>query len=102
MIRVSPVPTEGAPALSLEVAWADGQFVLIVTDRGLVACGVVDKEVMDRFGAAIAIARGTPEHPLVTTDDLLNARIADVTGKAAALGVRAGMTGREALAILSS
>lgn len=100
-VRVLPVSTGGAPALGLEVAWNDSQFVMIVTDRGVVACGVVDKEVMQRAGAAIAIARGTREKPLVTVDDLLNAKIADVTEKAAEYGARAGMTGRDALEVLA-
>ena len=101
-INIRPVIAGKTPALGMEVAWSDSQFVLVVTDRGLVACGVVDREVMDRAGAAIAIARGTREKPLVTVEDLLGATIADVTSKAMAYGIRAGMSGREALELLSA
>ena len=45
---------------------------------------------------AIALARGTPDHPLVDPEDLLEARIVEVSPKAAALGIAPGMTGREA------
>jgi len=100
-ITVKPLLAKNTAASALEVAWRDSQFVLVVTDKGLVACGVVDKEVMERAGAAIAIARGTPEKPLVTVDDLLAATTVDVTAKAAAYGVTTGMTGREALEALS-
>lgn len=100
-INVSGVPCKGAANLGLAVSWSDSQFVMIVAERGLVSCGVVDKAVMERAGAAIAIARGTPEHPLKTVEDLLCARIADVTAKAAEYGIVAGMTGAEALRILS-
>lgn len=101
MIRIAPVLSKQTPALGLEAGWSDSQFVMILTDKGLVACGVVDKEVIDRAGAAIAIARGTREHPLVTVDDLLRAKIVDMTSKAAAYGVELGMTGEQALAVLS-
>lgn len=100
-VNVRSILAKYTPALGLEVAWSDSQFVLVVTDKGLVACWVVDKEVMERASAAIAIARGTREHPLVTVEDLMNAKIADVTSKAAAYGVQTGMSGCEALDTLS-
>ena len=85
----------------LEVSWRDGQFVMIVAEKGLLSCGIVDKAIMEKFEFAVAIARGTPENPLVTTADLLEARIVDVTPKAAELGIQIGMTGNDALALLS-
>ena len=100
-IHVTPVISKGTPALGLAVSWVDSQFVMIQTEKGLVSCGVIDKGVMDRAGAAIAIARGTPEKPLKTVDDLLRAKIVDVTSKAAGYGVTMGMTGEEALGMLS-
>ena len=96
-VHVTPLQRPGVSGESLEVSWDGGQFVLIVAPKGLVACGVVDPAVMNRFGAAVAVARGTPERPLVTADDLLAARIADVTDSAAALGITPGMTGGAAL-----
>lgn len=101
-IEVSPVIAKQTPALGLTVAWSDSQFVMIVTDKGLVSCGVVDKALMDRAGAAIAIARGTPENPLVTVEDLLAAKIVDMTSKAESCGVTLGMTGAQALEVLSA
>ena len=103
MMKIEAIPlTSGkTDAQGLQVSWQGGQFVMIVTEKGLVSCGVVDKEVMDRFGAAVAIARGTPQKPLVTVDDLLGARIADITGQAASYGVVVGMSGKEALEKLS-
>lgn len=94
------IESEGVPAEALQVSWQGGQFVILVAPNGLVACGVVDPAVMDRFGAAVAVARGTPECPLVTAEDLLAARIVEVTGAAASLGISVGMTGAEALAKL--
>ena len=86
-IKTIPLDHEGVAAEALEVSWDGGQFVLVVAPKGLVACGVVDPAVMNRFGAAIAIARGTPEKPLVSADDLLSARIVEVTDAATDLGI---------------
>ena len=101
-IKVTPVATQGLPALGLEAAWSNSQFVMIITEKGVVACGVVDKEVMNRAGAAIAIARGTREKPLKSVEDLLAATIVDVTDQAAGYGVTLGMSGRQALDALSA
>jgi len=100
-IKVEPLVSNNAPALELAVSWEDGQFVMIVTKKGLVSCGIVDMAVMEEFGAAIAVAKGTPERPLKTADDLLSARIVDLTKKASLYGVNIGMTGKEALEKLS-
>ena len=97
-IKTVPVPTGGKTAQGLMVSWDGGQFVMIVAEKGLVSCGVVDKDVMERFDAAIAIARGTPEKPLRTVEDLLAAKVADVTKKASSsFGIKVGMKGEEAL-----
>ena len=96
-VNVTPVECNGKACLGLEATWSGGQFVMIVADKGLVSCGVIDMEVMGTFGAAIAVSHGTPENPLVTTGDLLNARIMEVTQQAAELDIAVGMTGREAL-----
>jgi len=47
----------------------------------------------------LAIARGTPQQPLVEPEDLFEAKIVDATPQAQELGVRVGMTGREAVEI---
>lgn len=98
--RVQPLEHNGVTAEIIEASWDGGQFVVIVAPKGLVACGVIDPAVMNRFGAAVAIARGTPECPLVTAADLLAARIAEVTDAAEALGISPGTTGSEALSLL--
>lgn len=101
-VKVVPIETKGTPALGIEASWLDSQFVMIILNKGLVACGVIDMAVMERAGAAIAVIRGTPEKSLIVVDDLLSAKIQEVTEKAESLGVKVGMTGREAMDILSS
>lgn len=84
-------------ALGSSQRWQGGQFCSILTGRGLVGCGIYDVKTAERFGQAVAIARGTPQLPLAEPEDLLEARIVDLTPQAAALGVVVGMTGREAV-----
>jgi len=48
-------------------------------------------------GLAVAIARGTPAKPLCEPEDLYEAKILEVSNAAEKLGVKAGMTGRQAV-----
>jgi uncharacterized protein YunC (DUF1805 family) len=100
-ILVEGVRTEGAPAQGLSVQWDDGQFVVIVLPKGIVGCAAIDVSVMEEFDMAVATAHGTPESPLVTADDLMEARISKLTKKAREMGIIEGMSGREALALMA-
>jgi uncharacterized protein YunC (DUF1805 family) len=73
---------------------------MILTEAGIVGCGIYDVKTAAEFGQAIAIARGTPLKPLVDPEDLLDARIVDATPQAKALGIQLGMAGREAVELL--
>jgi catechol 2,3-dioxygenase-like lactoylglutathione lyase family enzyme/uncharacterized protein YunC (DUF1805 family) len=88
---------EHGQAIGISNRWEKGQYCTILTAAGLVGCGIYDLETPAEFGQAIAIAKGTPACPLVEPEDLLDAHIVGLTPRAAALGVRVGMTGREAV-----
>src|SRR5436853_7221103 len=88
---------ENGTAIGISNRWDRGQYCSILTRAGIVGCGIYDLETPAEFGQAIAIARGTPASPLTEPEDLFDARIVGVTPKAAARGVRVGMTGREAV-----
>jgi uncharacterized protein YunC (DUF1805 family) len=87
-------------ANGLSNRWHKGQYCVILTEAGLVGCGIYDVKTAAEFGQAVAIARGTPQNPLVNPEDLLGARIVEATPQAQALGVRLGMTGRDAVELL--
>ena len=92
-----PLQFENGCAIGISNRWRRGQYCVILTEAGLVGCGIYDVKTPAEFGQAVAIARGTPERPLVEPEDLFDARIVDATPQAEALGVRVGMTGREAV-----
>jgi uncharacterized protein YunC (DUF1805 family) len=88
---------ENGVAIGTSQRWNGGQYCSIITHRGIVGCGIYDIATAAEFGQAIAIAKGTPTNPLVVPEDLLGARIVNLTPAAQAYGIAIGMTGREAV-----
>jgi uncharacterized protein YunC (DUF1805 family) len=95
-----PIQFKNGCAIGISNRWRKGQYCVILTEAGLVGCGIYDVKTASEFGQAIAIARGTPEKPLVDPEDLFDARIVDTTKHAKELGIEVGMTGRQAVEIL--
>jgi uncharacterized protein YunC (DUF1805 family) len=87
-------------AIGTSYRWPGGQYCAIHTSRGLVGCGIYDIRSANEFNLAVAIARGTPAKPLCEPEDLFEAKILEVSNAAEKLGVRTGMTGREAVEAL--
>ena len=52
------------------------------------------------FGQAIAIAKGTPQHPLTDPEDLFDAKIVDCTPRAREFGIEIGISGRAAVELM--
>jgi uncharacterized protein YunC (DUF1805 family) len=92
-----PIQFTNGCAIGVSNRWHQGQYCTILTEAGLVGCGIYDVKTAAEFGQAIAIARGTPQKPLVDPEDLFDAKIVDATPRAKELGVQVGMTGREAV-----
>lgn len=96
------IVTPHGNALGSSYRWPSGQYCALHTDQGMVGCGLYDCAVATRFGLALAIARGTPEAPLFEPEDLLAARIVEVSTAARDRGIQPGMTGLQALEKLLS
>jgi uncharacterized protein YunC (DUF1805 family) len=95
-----PLQFKNGCATGISQRWRRGQYCTILTEAGLVGCGIYDIKTAAEFDQAVAIARGTPQNPLVNPEDLFEARIVDATPQAKALGIQIGMTGREAVELL--
>lgn len=76
-------------------------IVFAANDSGLVGCGAIDVNTLAGFGYAAARIR-PPEGQtsVATADDLLRGIVKEANAPAEEKGVRAGMTGKEALALL--
>ena len=92
-----PMRFENGTAIGTAQRWVGGQYCSIITEVGIVGCGIYDLKVAEQFGQVIAIARGTPQHPLCVPEDLLDAVIAEVTPAAKKFGIQPGCTGRVAV-----
>src|SRR5438874_6715891 len=96
-----PLQFTNGCAIGISNRWNKGQYCTILTEAGLVGCGIYDVKTAAEFGQAVAIARGTPQRPLVDPEDLFDARIVEATPQARQLGIQIGMTtGREAVELL--
>jgi uncharacterized protein YunC (DUF1805 family) len=87
-------------AIGMSHRWQKGQYCSILTQAGIVGCGIYDLKTAAEFDQAIAIAKGTPARPLVEPEDLFQAKIVGTTPKAESYGIRVGMTGREAVELM--
>lgn len=71
-------------------------LLVIRTEKGMLGCGYLSLGAAEKFGHALAIVRGVSNY-----DEMLAATVQEVSAAAAALGVKSGMTGREALALMA-
>lgn len=91
---------DNGEAVGISNRWQGGQYCTILTRAGLVGCGIYDCSTAAHFSQAVAICRGTPAHPLVEPEDLLESKIVDATPQAKAPGIEIGMTGKQAVELL--
>ena len=75
-------------------------LVGVVTDIGLAGCGAFDVSALDNFRYPAVRVRSEKGVPIATIEDLLSGIVKDVNKGAVGLGIRVGMTGREALDLM--
>jgi uncharacterized protein YunC (DUF1805 family) len=91
---------QNGTAIGISNRWNKGQYCSILSEAGIVGCGIYDIPTAAEFDLAVAIAKGTPESPLVEPEDLFDAKIVNLTPKAEAYGIKIGMTGKEAVELM--
>ena len=67
-------------------------LLVVSGSKGVLACGYVNPATCEALGEAAALVRGVDDF-----EDMLTAQIVEVTTAAAELGVRVGMSGKDAL-----
>jgi uncharacterized protein YunC (DUF1805 family) len=70
-------------------------LILINADRGFVMCGYLDLEAATTLGDVAVKVKGVK-----TFEDMLKAPVVGATHSAISLGVKLGMTGKEALELM--
>ena len=87
---------DGRSFQALSVATTRARLLMVQGTKGFLGCGYFSVMTPDKFNEAVAIVTGVK-----TYDDMFAASVIKVSRAAAELGVREGMTGREALALLA-
>ena len=75
-------------------------MVAVVTDIGMVGCGVFDVYALDHFHYPAAGVRSSTGAAIATVDDLLKGIVKDANHTAQKRGINIGMSGKHALDLL--
>ena len=99
MTQIEALKVNGKTAQGIRIVAPGGEghpnMIVITCDKGYVMCGYLNAEAAGKFGDAAAVVGGA------TFDDILANPVKAVTEAAAALGIKEGMTGAEAVVLLS-
>ena len=75
-------------------------LVNAVTDVGMVGCGAFDVAALNNFGYPAAKVRPAQGNSIATIEDLLQGIVREVNPAAEKLGLKVGISGRDALELM--
>lgn len=75
-------------------------LVTVLTDVGMVGCGMFDVSALDSFSFPAAKVRPAAGPSIVDIDDVLKGIVKEANRSAMGRGIKNGMTGRQALELL--
>ncbi len=87
---------EGKEFTAYSIPTSNTHVLIIGAEKGFIGCGYLNIEVANKVGDVCAIVTGVK-----TPDDMLDAKVVAVSTAAAQLGIKAGITGKEALLLMS-
>lgn len=99
MVRLDPVEVDGRTVTGITVELPGTRLVVLATRSGYLMCGALDVALLSTRLAERRIVAGRTLG-VRTYEDLLERPLESVTPEAGRLGLRPGMTGREALGLL--
>ncbi|MDP3143450.1 MAG: DUF1805 domain-containing protein [Candidatus Omnitrophota bacterium] len=94
-MREIEIKIKDKPVTGLEIKLYKANLVLVKAPKGFVSCGYLDLNTAEKFSDAACLVCG-----VTSIEDLLKAKITGLTSLAAALGIKIGMTGQEALELM--
>ncbi len=100
-MQTERVPLKNSTGEGFVVPLGAVNLVGVVARNGMVGCGAIDVRALERFGYPAARVRPSQGPSIGNVSDLLAGIIKEANEGAQRLGVREGMTGREALDLLS-
>lgn len=96
MLSAQVLPVAGKSLMGVRIDLPLAPILMLQGQKGIVGCGYFKVEAADKFGHALAVVSG-----VASFDELLNGEVSALSAAAAGLGVKTGMTGAEAAAILA-
>jgi uncharacterized protein YunC (DUF1805 family) len=97
MVEVKPIQFAEGTAIAVTVRLPKTTLLAVTTEKGYIMCGALDVGLLNERLASREIIAGRAVG-VKTIEELLEAPLESVTTTAERLGIRAGMTGREAVA----
>ena len=94
-MEVEQVHLKNGTALGIKIEINVAPLLVIKTGKGFVMCGYLNIGAAEKMGDVAAKVSGVRNF-----EDVLNAKVNALTSKAKDLGVKEGMTGREALEMM--
>ena len=95
-MMLKEITLKNGPCLAMRMQMNNAALLVIRAQKGFVMCGYLNMTIADKLGDAACMVTGVD-----TFDDIMNSKVVKVSLKASELGIEEGMTGREALDILS-
>mgnify|MGYP001458666974 CR=1 FL=1 len=99
MLRVEPLAVGDRQAIGIEVRLPGTTLLVVTTGIGYIMCGALDVHLLNTRLKDRRIVAGRAVG-VRTIEELLAAPLESVTSAAEALGVTAGMPGREAVRLM--
>lgn len=100
-MKEETVPLKNSDGKGFVIPLDGINLVGVVARKGMVGCGAFDVSALNNFTYAAAKVRPVNRPSVVTIADLLAGEIKEANLCAMKLGITTGMTGKEALDLLS-
>jgi len=91
-MQVRDINVDKKIAQGVEIPLPNSTLIMAIAPKGYVACSYFNISVAEKLGDCAATVKG-----INSIDDLLSAKVVEVTAAARKRGVRPGMTGSRAL-----
>lgn len=89
------IKIKGKLVSGIEIKLPNANLVMVTTPKGFICCGYLNLTTAEKLSDAACVVRSVK-----TIEDLLEAKIVGLTSLAKDLGIKLGMTGKQALELL--
>jgi uncharacterized protein YunC (DUF1805 family) len=95
------IPLRNSTGTGYVIPLGPVNLVWVIARKGLVGCGAIDVAALGKFGYPAARVRPVRSEVITTLEDLVSGVIREANRPAEQLGVQIGISGKEALDLLS-